>query len=308
MRIIVILTIIFISNNLFSQCDCCYTHLFYDQNELVSYFPKKSIQKNDFIKVIITESEIDTIKNIINELSLAEVQFDKKGNYTKYIGYYNGIYNHRIDYKRKKLGEIKNSRMVYLDSLGSEFKNFGKMPLKDYKSSWFKSKIKTRNYDDKKMPNNESSITLKKTDFKGREKLTLVQLYTKDAIQIHLSKHLMKTEYYAELQMGIRTHTYQDTISSIDTIYFNKDWKMLEMRSYYMQNRKFTHYYSGYWKYDINGNRIHYNSNNPTGIPNSECSDRNDFELKYEYYSNNLLKSVYYTYEGKTYQIKCKYE
>src|SRR5690606_23819515 len=135
MRTIIKFIFFLLVNKSFAQCDCCYTHIFHDQNELVNFFPRKSIKSESFKKAIITESELDSLNNVLNELPIVEIEFDKNGNYSKYIGFYNGIYNHQIDYKRNVFGKIKSSRLAYLDSLGNEMKNFGKMPTRDYKSS-----------------------------------------------------------------------------------------------------------------------------------------------------------------------------
>ena len=176
------------------------------------------------------------------------------------------------------------------------------------KSSKWKLYIQDRNYENQKNPSSEATLISKKYDLKGREKYFLSQMHTKDAIQVHHSEHKMVTEFYKKEYIGIRTHTYQDTINGIDTIYFDKQWRMIKIESYYPKESSFLHYYSGYWEYDSNGNLKLYQSVNPTGIPNSECVDQNEFELKYEFWGNNILKSVTYTYESKIYQMNFKYE
>lgn len=308
MRTTIVFIFFFLINKPFAQCDCCYTHIFYNQNDLVNFFPGKSIKSESFKKAIITESELDSLNNVVNVFPFAEVEFDNNGNYFKYKGFHFGIYNHQIDYKRNVFGKIKSSRMGYLDSLGNEMKNFGKMPTRDYKYSKWKLYIQNRDYENQKVPSSEATLLFKKYDLKGREKYFLSQIHTKDAIQIHHLKHEMVTEFNKKEYIGIRTHRYQDTLNGVDTINFDNQWRMIKIKSYFPKEGSFLHYRSEYWEYDSRGNRTLYKSVNPTGLPNSECSDQGDFELRYEYSENDLLQSVTYTYESKVYQMKFKYE
>jgi hypothetical protein len=243
--------------------------------------------------------------NILNEMLLAEVQFDSKGNYIRYIDFYMGKFNHRIDYKRSFLGNISSSSMIYLDSAGFELWSQSK---RDYKSGKFKLKIQDRDYNNEKVPSSESFLQIRKYDLKGREKYVFNQTHFEDGVQTHHSESILKSEFYKKDLIGIRTFLYQDTITGIDTIYFNNKWQVLKTKSYNLQEGKFIHFHTSLMNYDIYGNRTMYKSVNPTPYSYSECLDGNEFELIYEYSENNLIQNVTYKYDNKTYLVKFEYE
>jgi hypothetical protein len=306
-RILKNIIVLFIWNNCNAQCGCCNSHILFSQNETGAHFSVKAIKKEAIRKVIITEMELDSSKAVLYETTVAQVQFDKAGYYTEHSFISNEIKTSRIVYKRNLFHKIRTSEEIYLGSDGAESNSLIPATTKDYRSSRWKLLIQDRNYKNEKLPISKASYILRNYDLKRREKYALRQTHYEYSPVYHVT-FATKTVFYEKKKTGIRNLYAQDTLFGIDTIFYNNDWKEIQMKHYDLMDNVSSNSYNEFREYNSDGFLTYYKSENPTGISNSECPDSGNFELRYRYDENNLIQSIVYTFDDKIYVIKYRYE
>lgn len=295
------LFVLFVFTNAIAQteCDCCNLYLLTNFKAWESFFPPSSIAKNNYETLKANYSFVDS-NGVTQTMPLAVFNFNKKGYVKELKEYYRGIPNHKVKFDRKFKKRIKSTTTVYLDESGNELSNFGGT-FTQYSYSKRTVKTKERPLNGEFLDDDKQSYQTVTYDSKGLRIHQFNQYHYENGSNEPYHSEVRSEFVFINDTTGIR-NSYLGDSSWINERLILTDFgkeKLSEMA--YATNPNDVIYRQEY-QYNSNEQCVHIKSRTPNEGIATECQDKGEFDIYYNY-EDNVLKSVTYTYADTTVNI-----